>query len=341
MKIRPYGPGDCAGLAKLFYDTVHSVCAADYPPRQLDAWAAGDLDLEAWNDSFLTHHTVVAEKDGMLLGFGDMDCSGYLDRLYVHRDHQRQGVATAICDALEQASAAEKFVTHASITAKPFFEHRGYTAVREQQVERRGAMLTNFVMEKPGKDVLAAMEQEMLDVVDEKGVPTGEIVPRDKAHGEGIRHRTSHVWLVRERDGNIQILLQKRCLQKDSWPGCYDISSAGHIPAGVDFVPSALRELKEELGVQAAPEELIFCGNRSICADGEFHGRPFHDRQYSRVFALRRDREERDFVLQKEEIDSVRWMELEACIQAVKNNTIPHCIYPEELEMVRAAVEKK
>ncbi|MGM9660345.1 MAG: NUDIX domain-containing protein [Faecousia sp.] len=180
---------------------------------------------------------------------------------------------------------------------------------------------------------------ERLDVVDENGIPTGEVVSRETAHAEGIRHRTSHVWLVRSRGGKIQILLQKRCRQKDSWPGCYDISSAGHIPAGVEFVPSAIRELREELGVTAAPEELIFCGNRRICADGEFHGRPFHDRQYSRVFALWRDQEEADFSLQREEIDAVRWMDLEECLEAVKNNAIPHCIYPEELEMVKAAVE--
>lgn len=179
---------------------------------------------------------------------------------------------------------------------------------------------------------------EVLDIVDENGIPTGALVSREEAHAQGIRHRTSHVWLVRKREGKLEILLQKRCEAKDSWPGCYDISSAGHIPAGVDFIPSALRELREELGVEATPEELIFCGNRHIRADGDFHGHPFHDRQYSRVFALWRDPKE--FRLQKEEIDSVRWMELDACLEAVRKNTIAHCIYPEELEMVKAALTR-
>ena len=179
---------------------------------------------------------------------------------------------------------------------------------------------------------------ERLDIVDENGVPTGAVVSREKAHAEGIRHRTSHVWLARKRGGDLEILLQKRCETKDSWPGCYDISSAGHIPAGADFIPSALRELREELGGEAEAGELIFCGNRHICEDGVFHGQPFHDRQYSRVFALWRDQEA--FRLQKEEIDSVRWMEMEACLEAVRQNTIPHCIYPEELEMVKAALTK-
>ena len=80
-------------------------------------------------------------------GFGDIDGSGYLDRLYVHRRHQGKGVATALCDRLEQVCAGV-ISTHASITAKPFFEKRGYRVIREQQVERQGVALTNFVMEK-------------------------------------------------------------------------------------------------------------------------------------------------------------------------------------------------
>ena len=187
------------------------------------------------------------------------------------------------------------------------------------------------------KDVQKAMKQEMLDVVDEHGMPTGKIVPRERAHREGIPHRTSHVWLLRCREGSIQILLQKRCESKESWPGCYDISSAGHIPAGVDFLPSALRELEEELGVEAPPEAMILCGNRWARADGFFHGRPFHDREYARVFALWFDQEASDFRLQKEEIDAVRWMELDEALAAVKKKTIPNCIYPEELELVKAA----
>lgn len=135
-------------LAKLFYETVHCVNAADYTTVQLDAWATGEVDLDGWNGSFLTHQTLIAEKNGMIVGFGDMDESGYLDRLYVHKDYQRQGIATAICDALEIASGAYMFTTHASTTARLFFEHRGYKVVKEQQVERRGIMLTNFVMEK-------------------------------------------------------------------------------------------------------------------------------------------------------------------------------------------------
>ncbi len=88
-----------------------------------------------------------AAEDEIIVGFGDIDETGYLDRLYVHKDYQGKGIATAICDRLEQAVQG-KIVTHASITARPFFEKRGYRVCKEQQVERQGIFLTNFIMEK-------------------------------------------------------------------------------------------------------------------------------------------------------------------------------------------------
>lgn len=146
--IRKYSSSDCKYLAELFYHTVHTVNAKDYTKEQLDVWATVCVDLEKWDQSFSEHYTVVAVENGVIAGFGDIDESGYLDRLYVHKDYQNQGIATAICDELEQSVRADKITTHASITAKPFFEHRGYKVVREQQVIRGGIPLTNFVMEK-------------------------------------------------------------------------------------------------------------------------------------------------------------------------------------------------
>ena len=92
--------------------------------------------------------TIVAIENNEIVGFGDIDESGYLDRLFVHREHQREGIASAICDKLEQAVSIRKITTHSSITARPFFEHRGYRVIREQTVIRNGIALTNFIMEK-------------------------------------------------------------------------------------------------------------------------------------------------------------------------------------------------
>lgn len=148
MLIRSYEPADCETLAELFRRSVHAVCAGDYTPKQLDAWALGRVDLAAWNRSFLEHHTLVAVEGDIVVGFGDMDRTGYLDRLFVHPVFQRRGIATAICDSLENASAADRFTVHASITAKPFFEGRGYRMVKARTVLRNGVPLTNYLMEK-------------------------------------------------------------------------------------------------------------------------------------------------------------------------------------------------
>lgn len=151
IKLRPYRPEDCPALLRLFYETVHSVNLGDYTEIQCNVWATGQEDADRWNRSLLEHTTIVAEWDGTLAGFGDMDASGYLDRLYVSKDHQQLGIATAICDALEQQIAAPTYQTHASITAKPFFIRRGYCVVRKQEVERQGICLVNYVMEKLGR----------------------------------------------------------------------------------------------------------------------------------------------------------------------------------------------
>ena len=149
MKIRRYEPEDLGQITALFYDTVHAVNAADYAPEQLDAWADGAPDLDRWNGSLLVHHSLVAvEGRDLIVGFGDIDGTGYLDRLYVHKDRQGLGIATALCDRLERAVDALVITTHASITARPFFEGRGYRVLREQRVERHGVRMTNYVMEK-------------------------------------------------------------------------------------------------------------------------------------------------------------------------------------------------
>ena len=147
MLIREYQTSDCKEITELFYNTVHTVNANDYTKEQLDVWATGLVDLEKWNQSLQEHYSIVAVEDEVIVGFGDIDKTGYLDRLFVHADYQGRGIATAICNQLEQAVLGN-ITTHASITAKPFFEKRGYQVIKEHLVERQGVTLKNFVMKK-------------------------------------------------------------------------------------------------------------------------------------------------------------------------------------------------
>lgn len=161
LTLRNYQPEDCEVLAQLFYNTVHTVNAADYTEEQLDAWADGTVNLEKWNGSFLENNTIVAVVGMTVAGFGDMDGTGYLDRLYIHRDYLNWGIGGAICDRLEGQSGAARFQVHASVTARHFFEKRGYHVIREQQVQRKGVQLTNYVMEKENGEAGRGMEYRL------------------------------------------------------------------------------------------------------------------------------------------------------------------------------------
>lgn len=153
MIIREYQSADCKELAELFYHTVHTVNAKDYTKEQLDVWATGQVNLGKWDQSLQEHFSIVAVEAGIIVGFGDVDRTGYLDRLFVHSKYQGKGIATAICNRLESAVQGN-IVTHASVTARPFFEKRGYKVVKEQRVERKGIFLTNYIMEKARDAIL-------------------------------------------------------------------------------------------------------------------------------------------------------------------------------------------
>lgn len=151
ITLRDYHPADLDALERLFYETVHTVNAADYTPEQLNAWAPGAIDRARWSQTLAEHFTQIALIAEQIVGFGDLADDGYLDRLYVHRDFQQCGVATAICDSLEHHARSlgiPVVTTHASVTALPFFERRGYRMIRQQQVERMGVRLTNYMMER-------------------------------------------------------------------------------------------------------------------------------------------------------------------------------------------------
>ena len=149
--LRPARPEDLPALARLFCDTVRTVNRRDYSARQTEVWAARGKALLERDDFFGPLHTVVAQREGQVIGYGNITDGGYLDHLYVHHAFQGQGVATALCDALEQyalARGARDATVHASITARPFFERRGYRVLAARTAVLDGVELTNFQMQK-------------------------------------------------------------------------------------------------------------------------------------------------------------------------------------------------
>ena len=149
ITLHDYTPADLEAVLTLFYETVHTVNAGDYSSAQLDAWAPRVPDRVAWQARLAAERVLLAEEDDALLGFASLDVEGGLiDHLYVHKDYQRRGIASALCDQLESWAISSVLSTEASLTAVPFFSARGYQLVRRQQVVRRGVMLANIIMKK-------------------------------------------------------------------------------------------------------------------------------------------------------------------------------------------------
>ncbi|SJZ34389.1 GNAT family N-acetyltransferase [Anaerorhabdus furcosa] len=148
MKIRKYKQDDCLEIIQLFEDTIKSINSFDYTPIQIDAWLNNHRTPNQWNQLLLSHHTYVAIEDNKVVGFADIDDCGYFDHLYVHKDYQHQGIATLLSDTVEELHLAPIIQTDASITARPFFERRGYQVLQEQHVQCNGIELTNYKMEK-------------------------------------------------------------------------------------------------------------------------------------------------------------------------------------------------
>ncbi len=178
--------------------------------------------------------------------------------------------------------------------------------------------------------------EEVFDLCDADGNPTGETAARSIAHRYGLRHRTVHIWVVREtEDGRQEVLLQKRSMNKDSFPGMYDTSSAGHIQAGCEPLPSARRELEEELGIHAAPEDLHYAGRCQIFFEGNFHGRIFREDEVAFVYVYDKPVAPDEIRIQEDELESVEWFGLDEVAAEVLRGGDRMCVPPEGLEVLQ------
>jgi len=149
LRVRPYASADLDALIVLFRDTVRTVARRDYSPEQLLAWAPDGADRGGWALRLAASSTWVAALDDRAVGFISLEPDGHIDMLYVHAALQRRGIAGALLEQLERAARARglnRLFAEASITARPFFAHRGFHVIEAQTVALRGQELTNFRM---------------------------------------------------------------------------------------------------------------------------------------------------------------------------------------------------
>ena len=151
IKIRLFNPQDAEQIAQLFHQTIREVNINDYSINQVKAWAPDDIYFRDWVSVCSEKFTYVADDNGTIAGFGELESDGHIDCFYCHKNYQRRGVGSKIYQAIE-AKANElrihRLYTEASITAKPFFLGMGFSIIKKQQVECRGESFINYEMEK-------------------------------------------------------------------------------------------------------------------------------------------------------------------------------------------------
>jgi putative acetyltransferase len=151
MIQRPYEPADLPRVVEVYTTSIRTLGVPFYPSEQISAWAPATPDLARWQQRLALLHTIVAESDGSLAGFASYTDDGYLDFLFTHPAMARRGVATGLYLHVEstlRAAHVRKIFTHASLAARPFFDHHGFQLDSEESVECRDVYLRRFAMHK-------------------------------------------------------------------------------------------------------------------------------------------------------------------------------------------------
>lgn len=151
IRIRPFIAADADTLAEVFSRAVREGAAGAYNEAQRLAWASAPDAPPAWNERLGAEITLVGERDGRVAGFMTLAHDGHIDLAFVLPEEMGRGLAAALHDrvlAEAQVRRMTRLTTEASIIARRFFLKQGWRELSEQQIELRGVLLTNYVMEK-------------------------------------------------------------------------------------------------------------------------------------------------------------------------------------------------
>ena len=149
---------------------------------------------------------------------------------------------------------------------------------------------------------------EYIDIVDQNNNPTGEVKEKLQAHEDGNFHRTAHIWIINDKK---ELLLQKRSATKKSHPNCWDISGAGHIRAGESVIDGAIRELKEELGVEVEEKDLEYIATIKSTKNPK-------NMEFGYVYLLKCNNQVEEYIFEDNEVSEVKYVYFEELEKMVK-----------------------
>jgi putative acetyltransferase len=151
ITIRSYTKNDAKELWKIHFYTIRNINIRDYSKKQVEAWAPKSISDEIWNKRMMDLNPFIAEIDGVIVGYTDLQENGFIDHFFCHSEYQGQGVGKALMNhvlSVGKKRDIKRYYSEVSITARPFYEHFGFNVKQEQKFEVRGQLLKNFLMEK-------------------------------------------------------------------------------------------------------------------------------------------------------------------------------------------------
>ena len=151
MNFRKATVSDLNEMHQLYIETIQYICKNDYDTAQIEAWVSGVKNTERWTAVIETQFVLLAIIKDQIAGFGTLKEGNYIDFFYIHKDFQRKGIASELLTELEleaQKQHSKIISSDISITAKPFFEKKGYIVKAEQKNIRLGIELINYKIEK-------------------------------------------------------------------------------------------------------------------------------------------------------------------------------------------------
>ena len=149
MQVRKIIKGEEQELWDLFYNTVNHINSQDYSQSQIASWAPVDYPREQAIKKFRELDPFVVIKNEQIIAYADIQEDGYIDHFYCHHQFQRQGVGSLLFARLEQQAienGIKKMYSNVSITAKPFFEAKGFDVEKEQRLEMGNEQVKNYRM---------------------------------------------------------------------------------------------------------------------------------------------------------------------------------------------------
>lgn len=149
MRIRRFKPGEEPALLEIYHSAIHLIASRDYTQEQVNAWAPASLDEELWVRRIRGINPFVAELEGALVGYADIQDSGYIDHFFVSGRHSRQGIGRSLMEALESEAkhlGVTELTSDVSRTAQPFFARFGFQIVEQRMPVVRGIEVPNARM---------------------------------------------------------------------------------------------------------------------------------------------------------------------------------------------------